>query len=74
MSDLTAMLPNLILTNPTNPADSQKYPPHSTRRSQSGVVQLEWPEEVGSIFELGTNSDDLVDQILNADDSELAKL
>ena len=42
--------------------------------SSSGVVQLEWPEEVGSILELGTNSDDLVDQILNADDSELAKL
>ena len=33
------MLPNLILKNATNLADSQKYPPHSTRRSQSGVVR-----------------------------------
>ena len=42
--------------------------------STSWVVQLEGPQEVGGVLEVGSNSEDLVDQILNADDSHLAQL
>merc|ERR1719433_420813 len=42
--------------------------------SPSWVVQLEGPQEVGSILEVGSNSEDLVDQILNTDDSQLSQL
>ena len=42
--------------------------------STGGVVQLEGPQEVGGILEVRANSQDLVDQILHADDSHLAKL
>ena len=42
--------------------------------SPSWVVQLEGPQEVGSVLEVGSNSEDLVDQILNTDDSQLAQL
>jgi len=37
-------------------------------------VQLEWPQEVGSILEVRSNVQNLVDQILNTDDAELAEL
>ena len=40
----------------------------------SWVVQLEGPQEVGGVLEVGSNSEDLVDQILNTDDSHLAQL
>ena len=42
--------------------------------SSGGVVQLEWPQEVGGILEVGSNGEDLMDQILNTDDSKLAQL
>ena len=42
--------------------------------STGGGVQLEGPQKVGGVLEVGTDSDDLVDEILNADDAELAKL
>jgi len=42
--------------------------------SSSWVVQLEWPQKVGCILEVGSNSQDLVDQILHTDDAHLAKL
>ena len=42
--------------------------------SPSWVVQLEGPQEVGSILEVWSNSENLVDQILNTDDSQLAQL
>merc|ERR1719351_256041 len=42
--------------------------------SSSWSVQLEWPQKVGGVFEIWTNSHDLVDQILNTDDSHLAEL
>ena len=38
------------------------------------VVELEGPQEVGGVLEVGSNSEDLVDQILNTDDSHLAQL
>merc|ERR1719225_1005056 len=42
--------------------------------SPSWVVQLEGPQEVGGVLEVRSNSEDLVDEILNADDSHLAQL
>merc|ERR1719443_2177811 len=42
--------------------------------STGGVVQLEGPQEVRGILEVGANSKDLVDEILHADDSHLAEL
>ena len=39
----------------------------------SWVAQLEGPEEVGSLLEVGTNGEDLVNQILHADNAVLAK-
>jgi hypothetical protein len=38
-----------------------------------GVVELEGPEEVGGLLEVGTNGGNLVDQILNANDAVLAE-
>lgn len=40
----------------------------------SGVAELEWPEEVGSLLEVGANSEDLVDQILHADNAVLSEV
>ena len=42
--------------------------------STGGVVQLEGPQEVGGVLEVGSNGQDLVDQILHTDDAHLAKL
>jgi len=39
----------------------------------SGRRQLEGPEEVGSLLEVGSNSEDFVDQILDRNDTILAK-
>ncbi len=38
-----------------------------------GRVELEGPEEVGGVLEVGPHREDLVDQILHADDVELAQ-
>lgn len=40
----------------------------------SGVAELEWPEEVGSLLEVGPNSEDLMDQILHADNAVLSEV
>ena len=40
----------------------------------SWVGQLEWPEEVGGLLEVWSDSEDLVDEILHADDAVLAKV
>lgn len=40
----------------------------------SWVAELEWPEEVGGLLEVGSNSVDLVDQILHADNAVLAEV
>ena len=42
--------------------------------STGGVVQLEGPQEVRGVLEVGSDGQDLVDQILHADDSHLAQL
>jgi hypothetical protein len=39
-----------------------------------GVAELEGPQEVGGLLEVGANSEDLVDEILNADDAVLAEV
>jgi len=36
-------------------------------------VQLERPQEVGGILEVGSNGQNLVDEILHTDDAELAQ-
>lgn len=38
-----------------------------------GVAELEGPQEVGGLLEVGANSEDLVDEILSADDAVLAE-
>lgn len=38
------------------------------------VRQLEWPQEVAGLLEVRTDSDDLVDQVVNRDDAELAQV
>ncbi len=40
----------------------------------SGVAELEGPEEVGGLLEVGANSEDLVDEVLHADDAVLAEV
>merc|ERR1719411_1130061 len=42
--------------------------------SPSWVVQLEGSQEVGGVLEVWSNSENLVDQILNTDNSHLARL
>lgn len=42
--------------------------------SAGGVGQLEWPQEVACLLEVGADSVDLVDQILHTDDAVLAKV
>merc|ERR1719239_1916378 len=39
----------------------------------SGGVQLEGPQEVGRVLEVGANGENLMDEILHADDAKLAK-
>ena len=39
-----------------------------------GVAELERPEEVAGLLEVGADGVDLVDQVLHADDAELAEL
>jgi hypothetical protein len=48
----------------------QKFP---LTESTGWVTELEWPQEVGSLLEVGTNGEDLMDQILHADNTILAK-
>ena len=40
----------------------------------SGGVQLEGPQEVGGVLEVGADGEDLVDEVLHADDAHLAEL
>jgi len=42
--------------------------------SPGGVAELEWPEEVAGLLEVGAASEDLVDQVLHADDAVLAEV
>jgi hypothetical protein len=46
----------------------------SRTEAASRVAELEWPEEVGSLLEVGADGEDLVDQILHADNSILSKV
>ena len=45
----------------------------ASAESSSWVAELEWPQEVGSLLEVGSDSIDLVDQILHTDDTVLAE-
>jgi hypothetical protein len=46
----------------------------ASAETAGGVGQLEGPEEVVGLLEVGANSVDLVDQILHADNAELAEV
>lgn len=46
----------------------------ASAESTSWVAELEWPEEIGGLLEVGANSEDLVDQILHADNAVLAEV
>jgi hypothetical protein len=46
----------------------------SWAETTSGVAELEGPEEIGSLLEVGADSEDLVDQILHADNAILAEV
>jgi hypothetical protein len=46
----------------------------SRTETASWVAELEWPEEVGCLLEVGADGKDLVDQILHTDDTVLAKV
>jgi len=41
--------------------------------STSGSVQFKWPQEVRSVLEVGTNVQDLMNQIFNTNDSKLSE-
>ena len=41
--------------------------------SSSGASQLEWPQGVGGLLEVGANGVDLVNEVLHGDDSVLAE-
>lgn len=42
--------------------------------SASRVTELEWPEEIGGLFEIWANRNDFMDQVLHADDPILAQI
>jgi len=46
----------------------------SCAETTSWVAELEWPQKVGGLFEVGANSEDLVDQVLHADNAVLAEV
>jgi hypothetical protein len=42
-------------------------------KSTGGRRELEWPQEVGGLLEVGADSENLVDEILNGDDTILTE-
>lgn len=46
----------------------------SGSEATSWVAELEWPQEVGSLLEVWTDSVDLVDQVFHANHAELAQV
>lgn len=46
----------------------------SGSKATSGVGKLEWPQEVGSLLEVGSDGEDLVNQILHTDNAVLAQV
>jgi len=46
----------------------------SSVETAGGIGQLKWPEEVACLLEVGSDSEDLVDQILHADNAVLAEV
>lgn len=51
-----------------------EVPELAAAETTSGVAELEGPQEVGGLLEVGADSEDLVDEILNADDTVLAEV
>lgn len=46
----------------------------SGSKAASGVGKLEWPQEVGSLLEVGSDGEDLVNQVLHTDNAVLAQV
>jgi len=46
----------------------------SCSEASGWVAQLEWPQEVGGLLEVGSDSKDLVNQVLHADNAVLAEV
>jgi len=46
----------------------------SRTETASGVAKLEWPKEVGSLLEVGADGEDLMDQILHANNAVFSKV
>ena len=42
--------------------------------SSGGVAQLEWPQKVACLLEVGPHSEDLMDQVLHTHDTVLSKV
>ena len=51
-----------------------KVPELARLEASGGVAELEGPEEVARLLEVGANGDNLVDQVLHADDAVLAEV
>lgn len=51
-----------------------EMPELASSESTGRVAELEWPEEVRRLLEVGSDGDDLVDQVFHADDAEFAQV
>lgn len=49
-------------------------PEFSGSESTSWVGELEWPQEIASLFEVGANGEDFVNQVFHAVDTIFAKV
>jgi hypothetical protein len=46
----------------------------SSSKAASGVGKLEWPQEVGSLLEVGSDGEDFVNQVLHTNNTVLAQV
>jgi len=60
-------------TNESTISKKKKKYTHLLLVATVGAAELEGPEEVGDLLEVGTDGVDLVDDILNADNAELSE-
>lgn len=63
-----------VLLTVTSVTTLNEVPELAGAEATVGVGQLEGPQEVGGLLEVGANSVDLVDQVLNTDNAVLAEV
>lgn len=63
-----------VLLPVTQVTTLDEMPELSLVEATSWVRQLEWPEEIAGLLEVGANGEDLVDQILHADNTKFAQV